>query len=99
MKMDKLKLRLSKDRSASAVTIQLPDDVIGDLKQVAMNLGFSDYQALARSYIGQGLRVDLERLESSPDVAKLVASLQRHGVAEEVIADAMAEAKGQLEAA
>ncbi|MBP6820805.1 MAG: hypothetical protein KA368_04650 [Acidobacteria bacterium] len=99
MKMDKLKQRLSKDRPASAVTVKLPNDVISDLKQVALHLGFADYQSLARSYIGQGLRVDLERLESMPDMANLIASLQRHGVAEELIANAMAEAKVQTEAA
>ncbi|MEP7342112.1 MAG: hypothetical protein ABI977_30560 [Acidobacteriota bacterium] len=64
MKMDKLKQRLRKDRPASTVTIQLPDDVVSDLKQVALHLGFTDYQALVRAYVGQGLRADLERLES-----------------------------------
>lgn len=99
MKMDKLKQRLRKDRPAAPVTIDLPEDVIGDLKKVALQLGFADYRALVRAYVGQGLRADLERLESTPEVVNLIASLQRQGVAEEVIANAVAEARGQMEAA
>ncbi len=99
MKMDKVKQRLRKDRPTAPVTITIPEDVIGDLKKVALHLGFTDYQALVRAYVGQSLRADLERLESTPDVVSLIASLQRQGVAEEVIANAVAEAKGQLEAA
>lgn len=99
MKIDKLKERLRKDRPATAVTIQLPDDVIGDLKRVALHLGFTDFQALLRAYVGQALRADLERLDATPEVVGLIASLQRQGVAAEIIATAVAEAKGQLEAA
>jgi len=99
VKMDKLKQRLRKDRPGGFMTIDLPEDVIGDLKKVALQLGFTDYRALVRAYIGQGLRADLERLESKPEVANLIASLQRQGVAEEVIANAVAEARGQMEAA
>ena len=43
----------------------LPEDVIDDLKDIAASLGFSGYQPLVRSYIGQGLRKDQERLENS----------------------------------
>jgi len=99
MKMDKLKQRLRKDRPGKPVTIKIPEDVIGDLKRVALHLGFTDYHALVRAYVGQGLRADLERLESTPEVVGLIASLQRQGVAEEVIANAVAEANGQMEAA
>lgn len=99
MKMDKLKQRLRKDRPIAPVTINVPEDVVGDLKRVALQLGFKDYHALVRAYVGQGLRADLERLAAMPEVARLIASLQRQGVAEEVIANAVAEAKGQMEAA
>ncbi|MGH9835427.1 MAG: hypothetical protein ACREBD_03800 [Blastocatellia bacterium] len=99
MKMDKLKQRLRKNRPTAPVTIDIPEDVIGDLKRVALHLGFTDYHALVRAYVGQGLRADLERLESTPEVVNLIASLQRQGVAEEVIANAVAEARGQMEAA
>jgi hypothetical protein len=41
----------------------MSEDVIVDLKRVSPWLGFLGYQPLARAYIGQGLRSDLERLE------------------------------------
>lgn len=40
--MDKLKQRLRKDRPTSPVTINIPEDVIGDLQRVALHLGFTD---------------------------------------------------------
>jgi hypothetical protein len=49
------------------------------------------YQPLIRAYIGQGLRVDLERLDRNPGLERLVESLRRQGVAEEVISSAIAE--------
>ncbi len=99
MKIDKLKERLRKDRPVTEVTIKLPEDVVSDMKRVALHLGFTDFQALLRAYVGQGLRADLERLDATPEVVNLIASLQRQGVAQEVIANAVAEAKGQMEAA
>jgi hypothetical protein len=54
-------------------------------------LGFSNFQALMRAYIGQGLRADLERLENNPELSHLIDNLRRHGVDEAVIAAAMAE--------
>ena len=66
-------------------------DVLDDLKRVAPLLrGFSGYQPLIRAYVGQGLRVDLERLEKDP-VTALEESLKRHGVSEEVLQEALAE--------
>ena len=60
MKMDALKKRLRKDRPKSTINLKLPDDVIADLQRIAPLLGFSNYHALIRAYIGEGLRVDLE---------------------------------------
>jgi hypothetical protein len=91
MKMDKLRERLRKDRPMTAVTLRMPEDVIDDLKNVAERLGFSGYQPLIRAYVGQGLRVDLERLEKAAGLESLVESLRRQGVAEEILARAMAE--------
>jgi len=76
------------------VSIRMPDDVIEDLKRIAPLLGFSGYQALIKAYVGQGLRADLERLESGVDVSSLIESLRKKGVKEEVISSAMAEAQG-----
>jgi hypothetical protein len=90
MKFDHLKKRLDKKRPMTAVSIRFPGDVIEDLKRVAPLRGFSGYQPLVRAYVGQGLRIDLERLENDT-VAALVESLQRRGVSEEVINKALDE--------
>jgi hypothetical protein len=90
MKLEALKQRLNKNRPMTNVTLCILADVVEDLKKVAPLLGFSGYQSLIRAYIGQGLRVDLERFESDT-VAALVASLKRHGVSDSVIEKALNE--------
>lgn len=75
----------------TSITIRMPGDVIKELKRIAPLLGFSGYQPLIRAYIGQGLRRDLEKIESRPKLNDLVKSLRRYGVAEEVISSAIAE--------
>jgi len=93
MKMnDRIKKRLRKDRTMTTISMRLPEDVIEDLKEVAPALGFSGYQPLIRAYIGQGLRKDLTRLDNS-QVQKLTESLRRHGVKDEIISEAIAEAR------
>ena len=91
MKNRELRDRLRKDRPMSSITIRMPEDVIKELKRVAPLLGFSGYQPLIRAYIGQGLRRDLEKIESRPKLNDLVKSLRRCGVAEDVISSAIAE--------
>ncbi|MEG3920518.1 hypothetical protein [Microcoleus sp. POL10_C6] len=90
MKVEALKQRLNRNRPMTSVTIRMPEDVVEDLKKVAPLLGFSGYQPLIRAYIGQGLRVDLERFESET-VTALVASLKRRGVSDAVIDEALKE--------
>lgn len=90
MNVDQLKQRLQKGRKNKMVSIRVPEDVIEELKRIAPLLGFSGYQPLIRAYIGQGLRADLERLEQESDVSKLVDSLRRQGISEEVLATAVA---------
>jgi hypothetical protein len=90
MKTEALKKRLDKNRPMTTITIRIPEDVIEDLKRIAPLLGFSGYQPLVRAYIGQGLRVDLERLEGDT-VSALISSLKRHGVSDEVINEALRE--------
>ena len=75
----------------ATISIRMPEDVVEDLKRVAPVLGFSGYQPLIRSYIGQGLRRDLERLDRNPGLERLVESLRRQGVDQEVINAAVAE--------
>ncbi len=91
---ERIHKRLKKDRPMTTISIRIPEDVIEDLKMVAPVLGFSGYQPLIRTYIGQGLRKDLAKLEN--DQVKLVVdSLRRHGVDDQVIAEAVAEAKAK----
>ncbi len=90
MKPETLKQRLDKNRPMTTMTIRMPADVIEDLKRVAPLLGFSGYQPLARAYIGQGLRADLERLEGDT-VSALIDSLKRRGVTDDVIQEALGE--------
>ncbi len=90
MKLEQLRKRLDKQRPMTTISMRFPVDVLEDLKRVAPLRGFSGYQPLIRAYVGQGLRVDLERLEQDP-VTVLVESLKRHGVSEELLQEALAE--------
>ena len=92
MKIADLQRRLRRDRPMIPVTLRIPEDVIEDLKKVAPVLGFSGYQPLMRAYIGQGLRVDLARLESPPELEAFLQGLRRRGVTEDVISEAAKEA-------
>jgi hypothetical protein len=53
MKIEKLKKRLDRNRPMTVVTLRMPEDVIEDLKRVVPLLGFSGYQPLIRTYVGQ----------------------------------------------
>jgi len=75
----------------ASITIRMPEDVVKELKRLAPLLGFSGYQPLMRAYIGQGLRRDVEKIQSKPRLDDLVKSLRRHGVDEDVITSAIAE--------
>jgi hypothetical protein len=78
----------------TTISIRVPGDVIEDLKLLAPVLGFSGYQPLIRAYIGQGLRKDMAKLETD-QMKVVVDSLRRLGVTEQVIAEAIAEAKAR----
>ena len=84
MKTETLRQRLRRDRPMTSVTLRIPEDVVADLKRVAPLMGYSGYQPLMRAYIGQGLRVDLERLDGAP-MGRLIEGLRRQGVAQETI--------------
>lgn len=91
---ERIQKRLRKDRPMTSISLRIPEDVIEDMKAIAPTLGFSGYQPLIRAYIGQGLRKDLARLEN--DQVKLVVEiLRRHGVDDQVIAEAIAEVKAK----
>jgi hypothetical protein len=94
MKIDQLKKRLDKNRPMVSVTLRMPEDVVDDLKEVAPILGFSGYQPLIRTYIGQGLRKDLEKLDADT-MTHLIISLKRLGVSQNVIKEALAEVRNK----
>ncbi len=52
------------------MTLQIPTDVLEDLRRVAQLKGFSDYRGLMRAYVGAALREDLERLEQQGRVGQ-----------------------------
>jgi hypothetical protein len=87
----RLKKRFEKPRPMTSISIRMPEDVLENLREVSTALGFSGYQPLIRFYIGQSLRKDLARIEGDP-VAIMADSLRRHGVADAVIEEAVAEA-------
>ncbi len=80
------------------ISLRMPEDVVEDLKRIAPLLGFSGYQPLMRTYVGQGLRSDIERLEGSVEVSIFVESLRSQGVEDEIIASAMSEAQSLIPA-
>jgi hypothetical protein len=84
--------RLKKDRRMAVIRLRVPEDVIDELKDIAPSLGFSGYQPLIRAYIGQGLRKDQARLENS-QVQVIAETLRKHGIADQVISAAIAEAQ------
>ncbi len=90
MPNNQLKKRLDKDRVMTSITPRIPVDVVDDLKKVAPLLSFSGYQALLKAYVGQGLREDLEKLDSD-SVTALVTSLKKHGISENTINEALAD--------
>lgn len=92
MKINDLKKRLEPERPAREVVLKIPEDVFDDLIKIAAKLGFSNSEALMRAYIGQGLRVDLERFDNN-EISNLVESLRRHGVTDEIIASALSDLK------
>ncbi len=98
MKTSKLKERLQEKRPMTMISFRMPEDVVDDLKRVAPLLGFSGYQPLMRAYIGQGLRVDLEKLDKDIELNTFIESLKSQGVQEEVISSAIAEVQGNYEA-
>jgi len=89
---ERIRQRLAKGRKMTVISLRIPEDVIEDLKEIAPTLGFSGYQPLIRAYIGQGLRKDQARMENSP-VQLLAESLRKHGIADQVISAALAEAQ------
>jgi len=58
----KKKMLLSKERTKTTVSVNVPVDVLEDLKNVAHAKEMSSIEALVQFYVGQGLRQDLAEL-------------------------------------
>jgi len=87
---ERIKSRLTKDRPMTSITLRVPVDVVESLKEIAPQKGFSGYQALLKSYIGEGLRRD-EAQYSFGHTARLIEALKKHGVSAELIDEATRE--------
>ncbi|HWQ32526.1 MAG TPA: hypothetical protein VNQ79_06565 [Blastocatellia bacterium] len=64
-------------RPKTAVTLQVPDDVLASLERVASGRDMS-VEALMKLYIGQGLRQDLSRILADRVLEKTAQVLTRH---------------------
>jgi hypothetical protein len=84
---DTIKKRLNKDRPMISITVRMPEDVVESMKAIAPLRGFSGYQALLKSYVGEGLRRDEAQFSSSRE-ARLIAALKKLGVPDSVIEEA-----------
>ena len=89
---ERIRARMKIDRPSSSVSINIPDDVIADLQEIAPTLGFTNYVALMRAYIGEGLRKDLSRLDQAP-IQLLTESLRKQGLSDETITNILAESR------
>ncbi len=69
MKMtERIKRRMVPDRPKASITIRFPADMIEELKEIAPCMGYSGYQSLIRSFVGQGLRQRLAELEAERQI-------------------------------
>jgi hypothetical protein len=89
---ERVKTRLRKNRPNTTITMRIPVDVVESLKAIAPTRGFSAYQTLLKSYISEGLRRDEVEADRCT-IQKLSEALRRRGVKENVLREAIAEAK------
>ncbi|MDO8934097.1 MAG: hypothetical protein Q7U97_17025 [Rhodocyclaceae bacterium] len=90
MLTDRLKKRLTKDRPMTSITLRIPVDVVESMKEIAPRRGFTGYQVLLKSYIGEGLRRD-EAQFAAGQTARLIEALKKRGVPDAVLDEATRE--------
>lgn len=83
------KMKLTKDRPTTSITMRIPVDVLEDLKRVAPVKGMSGYQALIKFYIGQGLRKDLADVMRQDFAERTKDVLQKYKVPPKAIEEIM----------
>ncbi len=86
-----LKTRLRTDRPMTTITLRIPVDIVESMKTIAPQKGFSGYQALLKTYISDGLRVDEAEFVFSKH-ARVMEALRRKGVDEKLLQEAEREA-------
>ena len=79
------KMRLTKDRPTTSITMRIPVDVLEDLRQVAPIKGMSGYQSLIKYYVGQGLRKDLAGIKRKDFTERTKFVLQKYNVSPKAI--------------
>ena len=79
------KMRLTKDRPTTSITMRIPVDVLEDLRQVAPIKGMSGYQSLIKYYVGQGLRRDLADIKRKDFTERTKFVLQKYNVSPKAI--------------
>lgn len=84
---DHIKQRLNKNRPLVSITVRMPEDAVESMKSIAPLRGFSGYQALLKSYVGEGLRRDEETFVFGRE-ARLIAALKKLGVPDSIIEEA-----------
>lgn len=84
---ERIKTRLAKERPMTTITLRIPLDVVNSMKEIAPKKGFSGYQPLLKSYIGEGLRQDEAKYAFGP-TARLIEALKKRGVPDAVLEDA-----------
>jgi hypothetical protein len=90
MLSERLKARLDKNRPMTSITLRIPVDAVESMKLIALRRGFSGYQALLKTYVGEGLRRD-EAQYASGEAKRLIDALKRRGVPENVLQEAVLE--------
>jgi len=87
---ERIKTRLTQNRPTTSITLRIPVDVVESMKDIAPRRGFSGYQSLLKSYVGEGLRRDESQYAFGP-AARLIEVLKRHGVSEKMLEEAARE--------
>lgn len=73
------------ERKNTMISLRLPEDVIDDLKKLAVMKGVGGYQPLIKLYIGKGMREDLRIMRQQEVARKAEEILQKHNVDRQII--------------
>jgi hypothetical protein len=87
-----LKVRLSKNRAMTSITLRIPVDVVESMKAIAPKRGFAGYQTLLKSYLSECLRRDEAAFRHhQPSLDEIFKVLSQKGVSQDVLNQAAKE--------